>query len=347
MDIQKRPLIGISVGDPAGVGPEICVKSLTDPEMGRICRPVIVGHAGCLRDAAERVCRLPVTIRAVQTLDEARFEQGQVNVLEAGSLPAGICSSGQISAAAGRLAYDAVARLIRLALDGDVAATVTAPINKEALRLAGCKHAGHTEIYADLTGTSRYTMLLAHDRLRIVHVSTHVSLLEACARVKRDRVLDVIRLAWSGCRQLGIGSPRVAVAGLNPHAGENGLFGREEIETIGPAIQDARQLGIDATGPWPPDTVFARAAAGHFDVVVAMYHDQGHIPMKMAGFDFAGGGSLRGINMTLGLPIVRVSVDHGTAFNIAGQNKASPDSLKDAIRLAAILAAGRPASGAI
>ena len=235
-------------------------------------------------------------------------------------------------------------------MDGKIDATVTNALNKEAMNLAGHHYSGHTEIYADFTHTSKYTMMLAHENLRVVHVSTHVSLREACDRVKKARVLEVIEIANQACRALGIAHPRIGVAGLNPHSGEHGLFGREEIEEISPAIEAARAEGIDADGPVPPDTVFSKARGGWYDIVVAMYHDQGHIPLKLVGFVYnqeAGKwDAVAGVNITLGLPIIRVSVDHGTAFDQAGKGSASPASLINAIDYAILLAKSRKGGNA-
>jgi 4-hydroxythreonine-4-phosphate dehydrogenase len=219
-------------------------------------------------------------------------------------------------------------------MNGEIDATVTGPLNKEAINLAGHHFSGHTEIYAHFTDTSDYTMMLADNDLRVVHVSTHVSLREACDRVKKDRVLKVIRLAHDACRRIGIGEPRVGVAGLNPHAGENGLFGREEIDEIAPAVREAVAAGINAEGPIPPDSIFSKAKGGWYDIVVAMYHDQGHIPLKLSGFRWneeTGRWDTNGVNITLGLPIIRTSVDHGTAFDKAGCNEASEASLVSSI----------------
>ena len=230
-------------------------------------------------------------------------------------------------------------------MDGKVDATVTNPLNKEAMNLAGHHFSGHTEIYAYYTGTEHYTMMLAHKDLRVVHVSTHVSLREACDRVKKDRVLEVISIADKACRDMGIAKPRIGVAGLNPHCGEGGLFGREEIDEITPAIEAARTAGINAQGPIPPDTIFSKAIGGWYDIVVAMYHDQGHIPLKVVGFVYdrekQSWSAVEGVNITLGLPIIRTSVDHGTAFDQAGTGKANELSLKNAIEYAVRFAANR------
>ena len=249
---------------------------------------------------------------------------------------------GKVSAMAGEAAFRYVEKAIRLAMDHEIDGTVTNAINKEAINLAGHHYSGHTEIYADMTQTKEYTMMLAHENLRVVHVSTHVSLREACDRVKKARVLEVIRIADQACRELGIEHPRIGVAGLNPHSGENGMFGREEIDEIRPAIEAAKAEGIYADGPVPPDTVFSKARGGWYDIVVAMYHDQGHIPLKVVGFVYneAEGkwDTVAGVNITLGLPIVRVSVDHGTAFDQAGLGTANERSLVNAINYAARLA---------
>ena len=236
---------------------------------------------------------------------------------------------------AGEAAFGYVKKVIELAMAGEIDGTVTNAFNKEAVNLAGHHYSGHTEIYADFTGTKKYTMMLAHENLRVVHVSTHVALREACDRVKKDRVLEVIRIAHQACKDLGIENPKVGVAGLNPHSGENGMFGREEIEEIIPAIGEAVKEGINAEGPVPPDTVFSKARGGWYDIVVAMYHDQGHIPLKVVGFVYNENekkwDAVAGVNITLGLPIVRSSVDHGTAFDQAGLGIANELSLMNAI----------------
>ncbi|HEX5916002.1 MAG TPA: 4-hydroxythreonine-4-phosphate dehydrogenase PdxA, partial [Rubrobacter sp.] len=236
-----------------------------------------------------------------------------------------------LDARAGDAAFRYVERATELAKSGRVGAIATAPLNKEAMHLAGHKYPGHTEILADLTGTRDYAMMLVTDELKVIHVSTHVSLKEAIERARPERELAVIRLAHESLKRLGIESPRVAVAGLNPHAGENGLFGTEDAEHIAPAVAAAVEEGIDATGPHPPDTVMMRARTGAFDIVVVQYHDQGHIPIKLMGFD-------TGVNVTVGLPFFRTSVDHGTAFDIAGTGKADPASLRAALDLARSLA---------
>ena len=242
---------------------------------------------------------------------------------------------GKVSVMAGEAAFRYVEKVIQMALAGEVDGTVTNAFNKEAINMAGHHYSGHTEVYADMTGTKKYTMMLAHENIRVVHVSTHVSLREACDRVKKERVLEVIRIAYQACRDLGLEQPRIGVAGLNPHSGENGLFGREEIDEIITAIEAANAEGIHAEGPVPPDTIFSKARGGWYDMVVAMYHDQGHIPLKVIGFVYnqeqQKWDAVAGVNITLGLPIVRASVDHGTAFDQAGLGIANELSLINAI----------------
>jgi 4-hydroxythreonine-4-phosphate dehydrogenase len=276
---------------------------------------------------------------------EAAFAWGAVDVLDLANLPLAELRHKQVTAAQGRAAYEYVAKAVELALAGEVDATVTGPINKAAINAAGIHFAGHTEIYAHLTGTRDYSMMLAEGSFRVAHVSTHVSLREACDRVKKERVLKVIRLADEALRQLGIERPRIGVAGLNPHCGEGGLFGEEDDREIAPAVQAARAEGIDAEGPLPADTIFSKMRGGMFDLVVVNYHDQGHIPTKLVGFQYddrtGAWGALAGVNVTLGLPIIRTSVDHGTAFGKAGEGRANPQSMIEAVRLAARLAAGR------
>lgn len=333
-----KPVVGITMGDPAGVGPEILLKAMADPALYQRCRPVAVGDVNALVQALV-VTGLPLRLHRVRRVEECHFAWPEVDFFDLGLLPEDFARCTE-SAVCGDAAFTAVRRVIELAMAGEVDATVTAPLNKKAMQMAGHHFAGHTEIYAHYTGAEHYTMLLAHGKLRVVHVSTHVSLREACERVKQARVLEVIRLARDACQSIGIAAPRVAVAGLNPHAGEGGLFGREEIEEILPAIRQAQAEGIDAIGPIPPDSVFSRALGGGYDIVVAMYHDQGHIPIKTAGFRFDGeSADIGGVNITYGLPIIRVSVDHGTAFDIAWQNRADPKSLVESIDYAIRMAA--------
>ena len=333
------------MGDPASIGPEITVKAFADPSLYQLCRPLVVGDAGVMEAALPIAGHEELRIHRIQNVSDALFAFGTIDVLDMGLIDVSRLQRGQVSAECGDAAFRYVTKVIELAMAGEIDATVTNAFNKEAVNLAGHHYSGHTEIYADLTGTKNYTMMLAHENLRVVHVSTHVSLREACDRVKKQRVLDVIRIADQACRDLGIEKPRIGVAGLNPHSGEHGLFGREEIDEIIPAIEAAQAEGICADGPVPPDTVFSKARGGWYDIVVAMYHDQGHIPLKVVGFvynhDKKAWDAVAGVNITLGLPIIRVSVDHGTAFDQAGTGTASELSLRNSIEYAVMFAENR------
>lgn len=328
------------MGDPAGVGPEIAVKALSHQEVYKISKPLIIGDARVMTQALT-FTRADIALRPVHDISEAKFEYGTIDVYDLQNVDLSQLRIGEVSAAAGQAAFEAVKTAIELAMTRKLDATVTGPIHKEALNLAGHRFSGHTEIYAHFTDTKEVAMLLVENHLRVIHVSTHVPLREACDLVKKDRILKVIQLLQDTCRQFGIASPRIGVAGLNPHASDGGLFGTEEAREISPAIAQARLMGIDAEGPVPPDTLFAKAKGGFYDGVVAMYHDQGHIPFKLQTFTFDDQRqveAIRGVNITLGLPIIRTSVDHGTAFDIVGKGIARPDTLLDAIRYAAKMA---------
>ena len=341
----KRPVIGITMGDPASIGPEITLKALNNPSIYEQAKPLVVGDLGMMYKARETVGLKNLKFHKISQVSEALFEYGTIDVLDMGLVDSEKLELGKVSKEAGKAAFQYVVKVIELANKGKVDATVTNAFNKEAINLAGHHYSGHTEVYAEYTGTKSYTMMLALGDLRVVHVSTHVSLREACDRVKKDRVLEVIRIANDACKQLGIKNPKVGVAGLNPHSGEGGLFGREEIEEIIPAIEAANAEGILAEGPVPPDTVFSKARGGWYDIVVAMYHDQGHIPLKVVGFvydrDAQVWEAVEGVNITLGLPIIRVSVDHGTAFDQAGTGQANELSLMNSIDYAIRLAKNR------
>jgi 4-hydroxythreonine-4-phosphate dehydrogenase len=297
---------------------------------------LIIGDATVIEKAArEAVKRQDIAIHPVSSVNECFFTPETIDVHDLRNVEIEKLKIGKVDAMSGSAAFTSVKKAIEFALTGEIDAVVTNALNKEALNLAGYRYAGHTEIFADLTGTKDYSMMLAEGNLRIAHISTHVPLREACGQVKKDRVLKVIRMAHNACKRIGISEPRVAVAGLNPHAGEGGLFGREEIEEIIPAIEAAVAEGINADGPIPPDTVFAKARGGLYDIVTAMYHDQGHIPLKLLGFQYdSETGTLKnvnGVNITLGLPIIRTSVDHGTAFDCAWDGSANESSLVSAI----------------
>lgn len=339
-----KPIIGITMGDPSGIGPEIIVKALAEGRLSSSCRPLVFGDAGVMQ-AAAILCRSDLHIHPVTSVDEAQYTPGSIDVFDLKNVDPATLTYGKVSAAAGNAAFEAIRTVIACAMKGEVDATVTAPINKEALHCAGHLFSGHTEIYAHFTHTKKYAMLLADDTLRIIHVTTHLPLREACERITQERIGDVISLLHHACLQFGIAAPKIGVAGLNPHAGDGGLFGREEIDIIAPAIRQAQQQGYAAEGPVPPDTLFTKAMQGRYDGCVAMYHDQGHIPFKLAGFRWNNTtqsmDSVKGVNITLGLPIIRTSVDHGTAFEIAGKGIASAEAMTLAIEYAIRMVAHR------
>jgi len=332
-----KPIIGITMGDPAGIGGEITVKALEHADIYQRCIPLVIGDYEAIADAI-RFTGSSLTTRKIDDPAQAEGVHGCIDLIDMGFLDEGGWKYKEVSALCGKAAFEYIIKGIDLALDDKLHAVVTGPINKESINLAGHHYSGHTEIFADKTGVKNYTMLLMSDSLRVTHVTTHVSMRNACDRIKKERVLSVIRLTDETMRLLGVESPKIAVAGFNAHSGENGLFGDEEINEIIPAIETARAEGINAEGPVPPDTVFVKAMGGQYDIVVAMYHDQGHIPLKLSGFklDLATNtySSMSGVNCTMGLPIIRSSVDHGTAFGKAGDNRANEESLVDAINVA-------------
>jgi 4-hydroxythreonine-4-phosphate dehydrogenase len=281
---------------------------------------------------------LDAAINIIKNVSDAQFKFGVIDVFDLHNIEISQFNFGEISAMAGEAAFQSVKKVIELALAGEIDATVTGPINKKSINEAGHHYAGHTEIYADLTGTRKYAMLLVEDNLKVIHVSTHVSLRQACDLVKKDRILEVVELLHNGLISLGETNLKIGIAGLNPHAGDSGLFGTEEELEILPAVEEARRRGYDVDGPVPPDTLFAKAATGAYGGVVAMYHDQGHIPFKLTGFQWDAVKqqmkSVKGVNITMGLPIIRTSVDHGTAFEIAGRGVASADAMVLAIESA-------------
>ena len=344
--MDERPVIGITLGDPNGVGPEIIVKILSQKWVYALCRPLVIGHDEVLRQALSLVPPVEddspggrVGGETAPTLDinvisqpaAGQYRYGTVDVLNAAGVEIGRLKPGQEQAEAGRLAVESVKRAARMAMAGDIAALVTAPMNKAAMGLAGYAYAGHTELLAEITGTKRFRLALAYDGMLVSHATTHVSLRDAIDRLSEEEILDTLDLVGNALAGMGMAAPRIAVCGLNPHAGEGGLFGDEEIRIIAPAIEKAREKsgtrGWRITGPLPPDTVFMRARKGDFDGIIGMYHDQGHIPVKAIAFD-------RTVNVTLGLPIIRTSVDHGTAFDIAGKGIADAGNLGEALRMA-------------
>jgi 4-hydroxythreonine-4-phosphate dehydrogenase len=324
-DLEHLP-IAITMGDACGIGPEIIAKLYVDGDS--LPPTLVLGDEGVLQRAI-RLLRLPIAVRVIDSPEDFQLIPKTVNVISLSRLPEDL-PFGQLDARAGKAAYEYVRAGIDFALQRRIRAVVTAPINKEAMRLADIHYPGHTEILADFSGTQDFAMMLMNNDLRVILVTIHVALREALEQVTVERELMTIRLAHRAMTQLGIASPRIAVAGLNPHAGEHGLFGSEDEKIIRPAIQLAQTEGIDVSGPWPGDTVFMHARQGRFDIVVAQYHDQGLIPVKYLGVD-------EGVNITVGLPFVRTSVDHGTAFDIAGTGKASHASLRVAVEQAALL----------
>jgi 4-hydroxythreonine-4-phosphate dehydrogenase len=324
---ETRPVVAVTMGDPAGIGSEIIVAAYR--ELLTAARPLVVGDADVLRRAVD-VRGSDLDVVAVDAVDAAAFDADAIPVLDLDNVAELAHGVVRKEYGAASLAY--VERAIDLATSGAVDAIATAPINKQATRLAGSEHAGHTGMLAAATDTDRYSMMLVEDDLRVTHVSTHVPLPEACELVTEENVLETTRITDDALREMGVDDPEIAVAGLNPHASDGGLLGDAEADEIRPAVERAREAGIDADGPKSPDTVYVQAAAGGYDCVVSMYHDQGHIPIKMLGF--SGGDAVSGVNVTIGLPIVRTSVDHGTAFDIAGEGVASEASLIDAVELA-------------
>ena len=341
---MKSPILGITMGDPAGVGPEIIARAAAEPLVASQSRPVVVGAASAMHDAL-RLIGSPLTLHPVTNVAACRWAHGTLECLDLANVDMTTLPRGEVSAAAGRAAHEYILRAVDLAKAGAIDGMVTAPINKEALAAAGLPHTGHTEILAELSNTRDYAMLLLGKDLRVIHVTTHVSLRRVPDLVTRERVLRTIRLAQQTMEGLGRPRARIAVCGLNPHAGEDGLFGDEEKVSIVPAIEAARSNGLDVFGPLPADTLFSRARGGEFDIVVAMYHDQGHIPVKTLGFTYDESSrrwtGLSGVNVTVGLPFLRVSVDHGTAFDRAWKGSANAESMVEAIEVAVRMLEGR------
>jgi len=333
MTEEYRPILAITMGDAAGSGPEIVVKALAVPEIYEISRPIVIGDAATMQEAL-RITKVPGEIRAINKISEAKFKPGVIDVIDLRNIQLDRLTRGQVNPMAGKAAYEYIKLAVDLALAGECDAIVTSAINKEALNKAGYHYDGHTQILAELCRAKEVAMMLVTGKLRVSHVSTHVSLLRAIERVRPERVLTVLKLTNEALKQMGIENPRLAVSGLNPHAGERGLFGDEEQKYIIPAIEEARRQGMNVTEPLPPDSVFLRASQGQFDAAIAMYHDQGHIAVKMLGIT-------EGVNVTLGLPIIRTSVDHGTVFGKAGKGTADPTSLIQAIKLASVMCRNR------
>jgi 4-phospho-D-threonate 3-dehydrogenase / 4-phospho-D-erythronate 3-dehydrogenase len=327
---QDKPIIAITMGDAAGIGPEIIMKALNDSEIYSSCLPFVIGDAKIL-ERANQFVNTDLKVNIISDVSEASFAFGTVDCLDLNLLPADL-PVGQVSGEAGNAAFQYLKKGIELANEKQIQGICTAPLNKEALHKGGHIYPGHTEILAELTNTTDFAMMLSAPKLKVIHVTTHVGILDAVKQITPERVYTVLQLAHSTLQKAGYENPKIAVCGINPHAGENGLFGYgEEDEKIVPAVEKAQSEGINAQGPLPADTLFFRATRGDFDIVVAMYHDQGHGPIKVLGLE-------AGVNITVGLPIIRTSVDHGTAFDIAGTGIADDLSLKEAIRQAIELA---------
>jgi len=327
---DDRPILALTMGDAAGSGAEIITMSLGDRENTGRCRAIVVGDAGTMEEALE-ITGTPGSIRAIANPEEAKFQAGTIEVLDLRNIDLANLNRGHVSEMTGQAAYEYIEKATQLALTGVVDGIVTSAINKKSLNRAGHHYDGHTGLLSALCGSPEVTMMLVAGKLRVSHVSTHLPLRDAIERIRKDRILKTVELTHDGLGQLGITDPHIAVAGLNPHAGENGLFGDEETRIIQPALEDARKSGYNVSGPYPGDTVFFRNLQGEFDGSIAMYHDQGHVAAKMLGI-------WMGVNVTLGLPIVRTSVEHGTNFPMAGKGTSDPRSMNAAIRLGASMA---------
>ncbi len=335
---MKKPVIGITMGDPAGIGAEIIVKALKYKKISKECIPVVFGDYEVIEDAIH-FCHTKQRINIVnEDLNNLVDDPETINLINFNYFEKNGWEYKKVDAKCGEAAFEYVISAIDYALNKRIAAVVTGPINKESINLAGKPYCGHTEIFAQYTNTKNYAMLLTSNQLKVIHVTTHCALRDVPLKATRSRILEVIKLANKAMQLLGVKNPKIGVAGLNPHASENGLFGTEERDSIIPAINDAKELGLDVVGPESPDTVFVKALAGQYDIVVAMYHDQGHIPLKLSGFklDLRTNKyvSMSGVNCTIGLPIIRTSVDHGTAFGKAGEGRANEESMIDAIEMA-------------
>jgi len=324
---DSRPIIGITMGDPVGVGPEIIHLALRSPLIYEVCRPLVIGDIRVLK-AVKKCTGSNLDFEAIKDPDRGRYKWGCIDIINLYELDPGQTFFGKPTRQTGRAMIGYIKAAVDMAIQERIAAIVTCPINKTAMQMAGSKFNGHTELLAEQTKSDDFAMMLTGDRLRVVLVTIHIPLRDVPAVLSKERILQTIRITGrSLSERFGFKNPRIGVAGLNPHAGEGGLFGGEEENIIAPAIQQALKEGFNVSGPFPPDTIFYRATKGHYDAVVCMYHDQGLIPFKMIHFT-------DGVNTTLGLPIIRTSVDHGTAYDIAGAGTADPGSLVAAINMA-------------
>ena len=333
--------IGITMGDPAGIGSEIIVKALTGDKLERKIQPIVIGDLPVMEDAL-KVCNTDAKINVIKTLDDIKAESHIINLLDLNLLRADSWCYKRPTMESGKAAFEYIKRACNMAVAGEIDAIVTCPINKAALNDAGITCSGHTEILGELTETDDFAMLLHGSKLNVIHVTTHVSMEDTCKMISKERVYKVIRLADEGMKMIGCDKPCIAVAGFNPHSSERGIFGTQEEESIIPAIERAVKEGLCIEGPVSPDIVFTRAVAGYYDIVVAMYHDQGHIPFKLSEFEYDADtdqySSLGGVNCTVGLPIIRTSVDHGTAYDRAGEGRSNEESLVKAVNTAYVMA---------
>lgn len=337
-----KQVVAITMGDAAGIGAEITVKALAHRSVYEQAIPVVYGDRAAIEDAIRFTGLTELKVNVIENCEQALGVYGTIDLIDFHLLEEGSWEYKKNQSKTGEASFRYIVRAIQDAMAGKTPAVVTGPISKEAIHMAGHNYSGHTEIFADYTGTKDYAMLLSSNRLKVIHATTHVSMEEACRRITKERVLTVIKLAQEGMQLLGYEHPRIAVAGFNAHCSENGLFGDQEAQAIEPAVEEAKAFGFDVTGPVPPDTVFCKALGGMFDIVVAMYHDQGHIPIKLMGFQLDTKtntyASMSGINCTIGLPIIRTSVDHGTAYGKAGEGRANEQSMLEAIEAAEIMA---------
>mgnify|MGYP001020464509 FL=1 len=329
-DKDKRPIVAVTMGDPAGIGPEIIIKALSLAELSRLSRPVVIGDARVMKNAMQYSKASPVALKEIKRLDEGDFRTGINNILDMDNVDSKL-KIGKVSVEAGRAAVKYVERAIDLAMDKKVDAIATGPINKEAINKAGFRFDGHTELLAKRTGAKNSAMMFLSDSIRVMLVTTHLPLSQVAKEIDKKKILNIIKLADKELTELLGKKPRIGVAGLNPHAGESGIFGSEEEKIISPAVEEAKKLGINVKGPVSADAIFYLANLNMFDIVIAMYHDQGLIPIKLLSFN-------KSVNVTVGLPIIRTSVDHGTGFDIAGKGWANPSSMIQAIKVAAMMA---------
>jgi 4-hydroxythreonine-4-phosphate dehydrogenase len=331
--VNRKPKIAITMGDASGVGPEVIIKALGSRHIYDICCPLVIGD-GDIIDKTIRQLNSPLKLYPVKSIGGRHGQYGEIDLFDLHNLQLKDVKIGKVCAICGKAAMEYITKAVGMAMEKKIDAVVTAPINKEATIQAGYGDIGHLEFFARVSHTTEYATMLVSGNLRVVHLTTHYSLRDACGMVTKERIIKRLKLIQECFRKWGVNNPRIGVAALNPHGGEGGLFGREEIEQISPAVAEAQRGGINAQGPFPADSIYVRAIGGEFDVILAMYHDQGHIAVKVHGFE-------NSISIALGLPFVRTSVDHGTAFDIAGKGKANSQSMEEAIKTAVYLSEGK------